>query len=212
MRHLLLLFSAFWLAACTQTASIDTAQTEAPGAAEAARDFVEGRDYRRLEQTIEGAPEVIELFYYGCRACYHLTDDLDDWSRDKELTLSLVPAHGQNHLVDGARLFHTLGVLGRLDLHRDAYVLFQEPSELEGQDRINAMLDAQGIAREEFWNAWGSDAVNQRLAGSYQLTSLAGVQSTPSFIVQGQYVVEFGVIDGSEGLLSLLEHLVKLEG
>src|SRR5690606_15972085 len=60
---------------------------------------VEGRDYRRLEQTIEGAPEVIELFYYGCRACYHLTDELDDWSRDQKITLSLVPAHGQNHLV-----------------------------------------------------------------------------------------------------------------
>jgi len=209
MRHLFLLFTAFLLAACTQTASVETAQTEAPKAAEAARDFVEGRDYRRLEQTIEGAPEVIELFYYGCRACYHLTDELDDWSRDQKITLSLVPAHGQNHLVDGARLFHTLGVLGRLDLHRDAYVLFQEPSELEGQDRINAMLDVQGVAREDFWNTWSSDAVNERLAGSYQLTSLAGVQSTPSFIVQGKYVVEFGVIDGSEGLLSLLEHLVK---
>lgn len=208
MRHLVLLLSAFWLAACTQTASIDTAQTESP-AAETARDFVEGRDYRRLEQSIEGAPDVIELFYYGCRACYHLTDELEDWSRSNNISLSLVPAHGQDHLVDGARLFHTLGVLERLDLHRDAYVLFQQPSELDGADRINALLDERGIAREDFWNTWGSDAVNQRLAGSYQLTSLAGVQSTPSFIVQGKYVVEFGVIDGSEGLLSLLEHLVK---
>ena len=210
MRHLVLLFSALWLVACTQPASIDNAQ--AGTASASAADYVEGRDYRRLEQAIPGAPAVMELFYYGCRACYYLTDELDGWSRDKDITLSLVPAHGQDHLVDGARLFHTLGVLERLDLHREGYVLFQQPSELEGEERINALLDEQGIAREDFWNAWGSDAVNQRLAGSYQLTALAGVQSTPSFIIQGKYVVELGVIDGSEGLLGLLEYLVNQKG
>src|SRR5690606_6217784 len=160
MRHLLLLFSVFWLAACTQTASIDTAQMETP-AAETARDFVEGRDYRRLEQSVEGAPDVIELFYYGCRACYHLTDKLDDWSRSNNSSLSLVPAQGQDELVDGPRLFHTLGGVGRLDLHRDPYVLFQQAREQDGADRIPALLDERGIAREDFWHTWGSDAVNQ---------------------------------------------------
>src|SRR5690606_41635286 len=113
MRHLVLLLSAFWLAACTQTASIDTAQTESP-AAETARDFVEGRDYRRLEQSIEGAPDGIELFHYGCPACYHLTDELEDWSRSNHISLSLVPAHGQDHLGAGARPVHPLAGVERL--------------------------------------------------------------------------------------------------
>lgn len=207
MRHLLFFVSALWLTACTQPAINDN--TQATTAADTSAEYVEGRDYRQLEQAIPGAPAVIELFYYGCRACYYLTDELNDWSRSSDIVLSLVPAHGEDQLVDGARLFHTIAVLGRLDLHREVYVLFQEPSELQGEDRINAFLDENGIAREDFWSAWGSDAVNQRLAGSYQLTELSGAQSTPAFIVQGKYVVELGVIDGSEGLLSLLEHLVK---
>lgn len=211
MRHLLLVLSLLGLAACTQPSSIDSAQA-APVAETVVAEYVEGRDYRRLEQEIPGAPDVIELFYYGCRACYYLTDELNEWSQSKDITLSLVPAHSEDRLVDGARLFHTLGVLGRLDLHHEGYVLFQQPSELNGQDRINALLDQKGVAQDDFWNAWGSDAVNQRLAGSFQLTSLSGAQSTPAFIVQGKYVVEVGVIDGSEGLLGLLEHLVKLEG
>lgn len=227
MRFILILASALWLAACTQPAatsntseascSISTAEegcarpatAEADVGAKPAGEYVEGRDYRVLEQPIAGAPDVIELFFYGCRACYYLTDDLADWSSDKKVGFSLVPAHTDTNLVESARMFHTFGVLGRLDLHVDGYVLFQEPSELQGEERINALLAERGVNKDEFWAAWGSEAVNQRLAGSYQLTERAGVSSTPAFIVQGKYVVELGVIEGSEGVLNLLEFLVK---
>lgn len=206
MRYLIVAFALLALIGCsTQAPQPNAAVTEV------AELYVEGRDYRRLETPISGAPAVIELFYYGCQLCYYLTDDLSLWSRETGLTLSLIPAHGSDAMVDGARLFHTLAVLGRLDLHVAAYELFQQPSDLQGVDRVNALLDQQGISREQFWAAWSSDLVNQRLAGSLQLTELSATRSTPAFIVQGSYVVELSVIESSEGLLGLLSHLAALE-
>lgn len=207
MRYIFLLLSAFWLAACTQT---QTDTSAAAAQTQTAKHYVEGTDYRVLEQPIAEAPAVIELFYYGCRACYYLTDELADWSKAQEIPVSLVPAHGEEHLADGARVFHTLAVLGRLDLHVDAYVLFQQPNELQGADRINALLDARGVERDAFWQAWSSDAVNQRMQGSMQLTALSGAGSTPSFIVQGKYVVEPRLIESSEQLFDLLQYLAGL--
>lgn len=208
MRFILVFASVLWLAACAQPANTDSA---AHAVTTQQHDFVEGQDYRLLEQPIADAPDVIELFFYGCSACYYLTDEISDWSADKSIQVNLVPAHSDTNLVESARMFHTFGVLNRLDLHVDGYVLFQEPSELQGDERINALLAQRGVDKDEFWAAWGSDEVNQRLAGSYQLTAMAGISSTPAFLVKGKYLVELGVIEGSEGLLSLLEYLVKLD-
>lgn len=206
MRFIMMLVSVLWLAGCAQPSANDVA---ANALATQQQDYVEGEDYRLLEQPIANAPDVIELFFYGCRACYHLTDEISDWSAEQGIQVNLVPAHSDTNLVEGARMFHTFGVLNRLDLHVDGYVLFQEPSELQGEERINALLAERGVDKDEFWAAWGGEAVNQRLAGSYQLTAMAGISSTPAFLVKGKYLVELGVIDGSEGLLNLLEYLVK---
>lgn len=208
MRFILVFASVLWLAACAQPAKTESA---AHAVTTQQHDFVEGQDYRLLEQPIVGAPDVIELFFYGCRACYYLTDEISDWSADKGIQVNLVPAHSDTNLVESARMFHTFGVLNRLDLHVDGYVLFQQPSELQGEERINALLAQRGVDKDEFWAAWGSDEVSQRLAGSYQLTAMAGISSTPAFLVKGKYLVELGVIEGSEGVLDLLEYLVKLD-
>lgn len=206
MRFLLCVVSFVFLAACgaTSTAPVSLAEPAARYS------FVPDVDFRELDQPLTGAPDVIELFYYGCRACYYLTDELADWSREGGVSLALQPAHGEENLVDGARFFHTLAELKRLDLHVATYGLFQQPHELQGEERINAMLAANDVAQEEFWQAWGSEAVNRRLATSYQLTQLAGVSTTPSFIVRGKYVVEMPVFDGSEKILALLDHLLQL--
>lgn len=227
MRFLLLATALFGLVACgqpkpniqTEVGSCSLATTEQsctkPAAEEAtaeAKEFVEGRDYRLLEQPIAGAPDVIELFFYGCRACYYLTDDIANWSEKNNIQVSLVPAHTQEKLVDAARLYHTFAALQRLDLYVDGYVLFQEEgNDLQGKERIDALLKKRNVDIDQFWAAWSSDVVNQRLAGSYQLTSLAGVSTTPSFLVKGKYVVEFGVIESGNDVFPLLEHLLAKE-
>lgn len=173
--------------------------------------FTEGKDYTVLATPLpSGVAPVTMFFYYGCRTCYQLSEPFAAWSAEKKIPLGLVPAHTETGLVDAARLYHTLGALGQLKHYRAGYVLFQtEKHKAQGVDRINEFLDEIGQNRDEFWAAWQSDAVNQRLAGSLELTRLAGIISTPSFIVHGRYKVELSVIESVEGLFELLEYLVK---
>lgn len=172
--------------------------------------FVEGRDYKVLAQALPtGVAPVTMFFYYGCRACYQLSEPVAGWGQEKKIRVGLVPAHSETGLVDAARLYHTLGVLNQLQHYRGGYVLFQsERHEAEGVDRVNEFLDEIGQDREQFWAAWKSEAVDQRLAGSLQLTRLAGIASTPAFVVHGRYKVELSVIESVDGLFELLEYLV----
>lgn len=211
MRYLWIALTVFMLNACSTNSEADQAAEPIQPVADI--EYVEGRDYTVLEQPFPaGAAPVIEFFFYGCRACYYLTDELSDWSQASHIPVALVPAHTDTNLVDSARMFHTFNAIERSDLHVYGYILFQdEDATLQGKERIDALLVEHNVEPELFWQAWSSDEVNQRLAGSYQLTQLAGIQSTPSFIIAGKYRVEVGVIEQTEGLFGLLSYLVNKE-
>lgn len=174
--------------------------------------YVVGRDYQLLEPQIIDAPEVIEIFFYGCEACYLLAPELTRWSAATNTDIVMVPAHNQQQLVSAARLFHTLDSMGLSELHPHAYALYHEQSLLEGEDRINALLQANDVKPELFWSVWSSDVITQRLSGSYALNAMLGVRVTPTFIVRGKYRVEVDEIGEGDDLFALLEYLVKLEG
>ena len=177
-----------------------------------ASEFRAGEHYEVLEQPLpEGVAPVTEFFYYGCRACYQLADAIAAWSQENDIPVGLVPAHTENNLVDAARLYHTLAVVGRLDLYKAGFVLFQtEKSDLQGEDRINAFLAEQGVDQNLFWQSWKGEEVSRRLAGSYMLTRTAGILNTPSFVVHGRYKVDTSVIHSVEELFALLQYLVDL--
>lgn len=173
--------------------------------------FTEGKDYTLLATPLpSGVAPVTMFFYYGCRTCYQLAEPMAAWSAEQKIPLGLVPAHTETGLVDAARLYHTLAALGQIEHYRAGYILFQsQQHKAQGEDRVNEFLDEIGQDREQFWAAWQSDAVNQRLAGSLELTRLAGISSTPAFIVHGRYKVELAVIENVDQLFELLEYLAK---
>lgn len=210
MRHFVLAMAVLVLAACTHSQT-DSDTRQVSGATADSPAYAEGYDYHVLEQQIIDAPDVIEIFFYGCEACYRLAPEVFSWSTEKAIDVVMVPAHNQQQLVSAARLFHTLDSMGLSNLQLEAFALYHEESEQDGEERINAMLQASDVEPEQFWSVWGSDIVNQRLSGSYALNAMLGVNVTPTFIVKGKYSVEIDEIGDSTGLFALLEHLVTLE-
>jgi thiol:disulfide interchange protein DsbA len=202
-RALLLLFSVGLLTACAAKQAEEAVDTYS---------FNSGEHYTVLEQPLPDAvAPVIEFFYFGCRACYQLADAVAGWSEQTGIPVALVPAHTDTKLVDAARLYHTLAEMGEVQHYKAGYVLFQtNNSSKQGEARVNEFLQALQIDQERFWQVWGSDAVNQRLAGSFMLTRAAGITSTPAFVVQGRYRVEPSVIESVDELFALLEHLAAL--
>jgi len=197
--------------------AVGCAQTESEGSAalspvSADNSYVVGQDYRVMDQAIVGAPDVIELFFYGCEACSVIAPELESWSKERKLALGLVPAHSETQLVDAARLYHTLTSMGRGDLHIAAFKLYREESDLKGEDRLNAFLSEQEVDQAEFWSAWQSEEVQQRLVGSYALNAMIRTRVTPTFIVHGKYVVEQDYLISDKGsVFSILDYLIELE-
>ncbi|KAA0874394.1 DsbA family protein [Nitrincola tapanii] len=171
--------------------------------------FEENQHYTQLAQPLpEGVAPVLEYFYYGCTTCYQLTDAITQWSQSEAVALGRVPVHSQTDLVDAARIFHTLAVIGEQAKYSIGYQMFQaQNTSLQGADRINAFLQQYAVDPQAFWEAWGSEAVERRLIGSYMLTQLAAIQSTPAFVVQGRYKVELPVIESVDELFALLSYL-----
>lgn len=209
MRLILIISFLLTVVGCAQTES-DGSAALSPVSADTS--YVVGQDYRVLEQAIVDAPDVIELFFYGCEACSVIAPELESWSKERELTLGLVPVHSETQLVDAARLYHTLTSMGRGDLHISAFRLYREESDLKGEDRLNAFLSEQEVDQAEFWSAWQSEEVQQRLVGSYALNAMVRTRVTPTFIVYGKYVVEQDYLISDKGsVFSILDYLIELE-
>ncbi len=176
-------------------------------------EFTEGTHYSLLEAPFqEGVAPVIEFFYYGCRACYQLVNDMGLWRRETGYQVSLVPAHSKNELVESARMFHTFAEMGVLaEMYELGYVIFQtKESELEGTDRINDFLLRHDVDQVQFWQTWGSEAVEKRLAYSAAMTVQAKVMKTPSFVVKGKYKVNIDSVKSVHELHALLTYLVEM--
>jgi len=172
-------------------------------------EFEEGTHYAVLASPLPDLAPVVEFFYFGCRSCYQLIPELSQWSRRSGNNIALVPAHTETKLVDGARLFHTFVEMGVLDkMYELGFVIYQtEESELYGKARIDDFLNRHQVDTQRFWDTWSSEAVNRRLATSQQLTRLAGVVKTPTFVVNGRYRVETDTIKSMDELYALLTYL-----
>lgn len=174
--------------------------------------FKEGVHFSKLEKPLpEGISPVIEFFYYGCETCYKLAPAIAQWAYEKKVDISLIPVHSENAMVDEARIFHTLTLVGALGkMYEEGFLLVQsKESKLQGVDRINEALDRHGVDKNKFWETWKSDAVNQRLASSAALTKQAQITKTPTFIVQGIYKVDITSIKSTDELFELLTYLMS---
>lgn len=174
--------------------------------------FQEGTHYEKLATpaAVEGA-DIVEFFYYGCKACYQLTGDMRNWRQKTGHRVAPVPAHAGGVQADGARFFHTYVALDAVQqLHYPTYVLFQvEQSETQGEARVNELLGTQNVSKDAFWRLWGSEEVSQAMAYSEHLTRQAQVIQTPTYVVHGYYKVKLDSLKSVDELFQLLEYLVE---
>lgn len=201
----LVLFSAQLIAESTAKAS--DVNKQSPNTV-----FVEGKHYKLLSRFLptNATVPVMEFMYYGCETCYKLAPAIAEWSYTKKIGVTLVPAHSESAMVDEARMFHTFEVVGVLGaMYEEGFVMFQDKqSKLQGTERVNSFLARHSIDKDKFWQAWKSDAVNTRLQKSGELTKMAQITKTPTFVVHGAYKVDIESVKSVEELFQLLEYLV----
>ena len=180
--------------------------------------LVEGEDYVVIENGAPYAPlngkvEVVEVFGYTCVHCAHFEPTLAAWKKTlpKDVRLTPVPAAFGGYWVPYARAFFAarqLGVQERTHqavfdaLHKTGALPIQNASA----DEIATFYASQGVDRVKFSTALRGEQVDQQLARAREWAAAAGVEGTPSIIVNGKYRVIGGRTYG--GLLKIVDRLI----
>ncbi|GGK15163.1 thiol:disulfide interchange protein DsbA/DsbL [Luteimonas terricola] len=172
----------------------------APGSARAADGLVEGRDFVAIAggQPLAAEPgkvEVVEVFAYWCHVCNDFQPQLSAWQRKlpADVAFRYLPA-AFTHSDAYARAYfaaESLGALART--HEPTYPAIHTrqslPSRGASVDEFATLYAGFGLDRAAVALAMRSPEVDARMEASRAFVLAAGVQGTPSIIVNGRYRV-----------------------
>ena len=171
-----------------------------PLGAQAQMKYAEGQDFVTLPAQLIPLeqPTITEFFWFGCVHCYNIFEPLDTWSKEKmpdNIALVKVPAIPSPNWQVGGQLFYTAEALG-VDMHKFEADVFNEfhkkgnrgvvVDPKRAQDFLTTYAGAEADAVAKAWNSF---AVKQKMENARQLFNNAGLDATPSFLVNGRYVV-----------------------
>jgi thiol:disulfide interchange protein DsbA len=190
------------------------------GQAALAAGFTEGVHYKALKpaqptNVAPGKVEVVEVFWYACGHCYLLEPRLAAWDRKgKPANAELVrlPAVWNELLKTHARVFYTVEILGKPQLHDEVFrEINVRGNRLDTVEKIEAFFAARGVAKADFQKAFSGFAVESKLARATDLNRRYRITSTPTVVVNGKYVTDAGMAGGEDQLFQVINALAARE-
>lgn len=204
-------------AASAVAASALTLPVATPALAQA-RQFKEGKDYKRLDKPVTpdapaGKVDVIEFFWYSCPHCNVFEPTLDAWVKaaPKDLFIRRVPVAFNASFVPQQKLFYTLEGMGKLEaLHAKVFrAIHVEKVKLAKDDEILAWVAQQGVDAAKFKEVYASFTVSNQVRRASQLQDAYGVEGVPSMGVAGKFYTDGTMAGNMQNVLQVVEALVK---
>jgi thiol:disulfide interchange protein DsbA len=202
-------------------AATPTLKLAAVAAPPPASRFQEGVHYRRLSPTqptsvSPGQVEVIEVFWYGCAACFAIEPKLESWlakTKPAYAVFERIPATWNDITRFHGRVFYTAEALGKLDaLHGSIFrELHVANNPLNTAASVSALFAERGVGKAEFQKAFGSFGVDSKMQRADVLNRRYRVQGTPSFVVNGKFTTDVAAAGGEDALFTLLGELIARE-
>jgi protein dithiol oxidoreductase (disulfide-forming) len=163
--------------------------------------------------------EVIEFFAYWCPHCRTLEPLLEQWAKTAphDAILIRIPVvWDQRRSPAYARLYYTLRLLGRLDLHRGFFEALDRgmrngSGQLQTFEQQQAFAAHNGIAAEAFASAYHSESVTLAVERAEDMTRAYRVDHTPTFVIQGKYRTDAHRVAGEGELLKLVDFLLRTQ-
>ena len=202
-------------AASAVAASALTLPVANPAMAQA-RQFKEGKDFKRLDKPVApdapaGKVDVIEFFWYGCPHCNAFEPTLDAWVKaaPKDLSIRRVPVAFNASFVPQQKLYYTLEGMGKLEaLHAKVFrAVHVEKAKLAKDDEILAWVTQQGVDVAKFKEVYGSFSVANQVRRASQLQDSYGVEGVPSMGVAGKYYTDGTMAGSMQTVLQVVEYL-----
>ena len=181
---------------------------------------VAGKDYVVLSPAQPtwgtGGIEVAEVFSYSCIHCAEFQPLVNAWKKKQaaDVRFVYVPAVFGGVWDNTARAFFAAESLGVLAKTHDAMfkAFFIDKTIKTGS--LEDLADAYaklGVNRSKMLEAMNGFTVSSKLNRARQFALRAGVNSTPSIIVNGKYRVLGGQGGGQQGMLKTTDFLVQRE-
>ena len=182
-----------------------------------ARQFKEGKDFKRLDKPVTpdapaGKVDVIEFFWYSCPHCNAFEPVLDAWVKaaPKDLSVRRMPVAFNASFVPQQKLYYTLEGMGKLEeLHAKVFrAIHVEKQKLTKDDEILAWVTKQGVDVAKFKEVYGSFSVSNQVRRASQLQDAYGVEGVPSMGVAGKYYTDGTMAGSMQTVLQVVDHLV----
>lgn len=181
-----------------------------------ARQFKEGKDFKRLDKPVTpdapaGKVDVIEFFWYSCPHCNAFEPALDAWVKaaPKDLSVRRMPVAFNASFVPQQKLYYTLEGMGKLEeLHAKVFrAIHVEKQKLAKDDEILAWVTKQGVDVAKFKEVYGSFSVSNQVRRASQLQDAYGVEGVPSMGVAGKYYTDGTMAGSMQTVLQVVEYL-----
>jgi thiol:disulfide interchange protein DsbA len=157
---------------------------------------------------------VIEFFYYGCPVCYETEPVLSRWvaAAPDYVAIRRVPALSSEAWEPFAKLYYALEALGEIErLHWPVYDnIHFENLQLADEKVMADWVARSGIERDKFVQTYGSQGVAEKVAQAREVLKAYGVRAVPTFIVDGKFLTSARLAGGTERVVQVLDHLVRL--
>ncbi len=205
----------FSLSAASAVAASTLALPATPALAQA-RQFKEGKDYKRLDKPVApdapaGKVDVIEFFWYSCPHCNAFEPTLDAWIKaaPKDLSIRRVPVAFNASFIPQQKLYYALEGLGQLEaLHAKVFrAVHVEKQKLAKDDEIFAWIAKQGVDAAKFKEIYTSFTVSNQVRRASQLQDAYGVEGVPSMGVAGKYYTDGTMAGSMQNVLQVVESL-----
>ena len=162
-----------------------------------------------------GRVEIAEVFWYACSHCYAIEPKVEAWIRKGKpayVDYVFIPATWNDMLKTHARIFYTVQLLGKPQLH-DA--VFREinvkRNMLDTPAKIEAFFVANGVSKADFQKAFSSFAVESKIRQAEDLNRRYKITGTPTFVVNGKYVTDVRAAGSEDALFDVLGALAARE-
>ena len=209
----------FSLSTASAVASSALTLPMAPSALAQARQFKEGKDYKRLDKPVApeapaGKVDVIEFFWYSCSHCNAFEPTLDAWVKTapKDMAIRRVPVAFNASFVPQQKLFYALEGMGKLDeVHAKVFrAIHVEKQKLAKDDEIFAWIGKQGLDVAKFKEIYNSFSVSNQVRRASQLQDAYGVEGVPSMGVAGKYYTDGTMAGSMQTVLQVVESLTAM--
>ena len=184
-----------------------------------AEPFREGQHYRTLDSQVDVEDpdriEVREFFFYGCPHCHNVQPVINQWEQNKGDDVNFVrtPVMFNRNAEPLARAFYVAKTEGILDeVHMAIFQALHDHNEnLFDPSNLADFFTAYGMTREEFNELYQSFGISTRVRQADAKTRQYQVSGTPSFAVNGKYVVLRRNLANDRETFEVIDYLVERE-